>query len=282
MAREGKTRVNGQPGRVVSVRPEWIGWKGDIAHPASPAGGSGLGHFRPAWPLRDSSDDRAEIWHSTVDEHILLADARPPTAPNPPPDTVVESFATPWSQDKGLFDVSIEGNILADGTADGIGTRARVDKLPKWPKPIRSSKDERIVESFKGRWVWHAKVEIQTSFPHRDCAGEVSGYGRGTTPEDVNARNITLGFHESCHRADMIEFLKTHPMPLPKLKPGMTMAEFELERGGFAKLVTDYLQAMALDTETRTDEVGHRKSTKGRFVHAVPPEYEKRQSRCPR
>jgi len=84
----------------------------------------------------------------------------------------------------------------------------------------------------------------------------------------------------------MIEYLKAHPLPLPKLRPGMTWDEFQTERGGFSKLLKSYLNAMDRDTETRTDEVGHRKSeydkTKKGFLHVLPPEFAQRKSQCPR
>ena len=38
-------KVEGKPGSATKVGSEWLGWRGTIAHPDSPAGGGGPGHF---------------------------------------------------------------------------------------------------------------------------------------------------------------------------------------------------------------------------------------------
>ena len=67
-------------------------------------------------------------------------------------------------------------------------------------------------------------VTIQTRFgtgkPDDDSA-----YGRGTTPGDIAAGNVTLGFHESCHRKDMISYLTNTPLPAFTGKPKMNTDE---------------------------------------------------------
>lgn len=88
-----------------------------------------------------------------------------------------------------------------------------------------------------------------------------SCYGRGTTPEDVRAGNVTLGFHESCHRNDFVAYLKAHPLPdPPKLTIGMTGSQFEEAVAAFQKAFSAYFKDMDEDSFKRTDEVGYPKS----------------------
>ena len=77
-------------------------------------------------------------------------------------------------------------------------------------------------------------VEIQTTYRQGSNAATASGYGRGTTPEDVaggavDPRSTTLGFHEGMHGLAMVEFLEQHPPPQFRGTVGMTEAAFRAE-----------------------------------------------------
>jgi hypothetical protein len=62
--------------------------------------------------------------------------------------------------------------------------------------------------------------------PGYDPSGR-SGYGRGTTSEDVRAGATSLRFHESRHGADWFEFLRQNPPPVFRGAAGMSMSDFQ-------------------------------------------------------
>ena len=75
--------------------------------------------------------------------------------------------------------------------------------------------------------------KIRTNYGlHADPSGH-SAYGRGTTVADMADESTrTLAFHESCHRADFIGYLKDHRKGFPTFggRVGMTDDEYKAAR----------------------------------------------------
>ncbi|HJY85046.1 MAG TPA: hypothetical protein VKK81_28680, partial [Candidatus Binatia bacterium] len=72
---------------------------------------------------------------------------------------------------------------------------------------------------------------IQTFYGRGSTTSSTSGYGRGTTKEDVAGGRVTphstsLGFHEGQHGLDYVEFLESHPPPAFTGTVGQTNAQF--------------------------------------------------------
>jgi hypothetical protein len=86
------------------------------------------------------------------------------------------------------------------------------------------------------------KFTVQTKYGPEVKATDNSAYGRGTTDDDKKNGNTSVGFHESCHRENYLEYIKAHPVP---------DTDDELKT---------YLENMHEDTESKTDEVGDKKS----------------------
>lgn len=124
-----------------------------------------------------------------------------------------------------LFDVEVDAAVISDATWAESGTSFSTEK---WiGARAVSPRKQRTVEHFDTKFVWKMTIAIQTVYVDPKDASRVSCYGRGTTDADVRNRNVTLGFHESCHRADFVTYLTTHPLPaLPKLQVGMPWDEF--------------------------------------------------------
>lgn len=96
-----------------------------------------------------------------------------------------------------------------------------------------------------------------------------------TNPRSLGVLDITLGFHESCHRNDYVAYLGVHRLPdPPKLAIDMTVADFEKATAVFGKELKAYFKAMEAESVANTDEVGHCKSTWVRtrtcFQHTLP------------
>lgn len=134
---------------------------------------------------------------------------------------------------------------------------------------------DRKILSFDGKFAWRDTITIQTSYASNASPIAVSCYGRGTTDEDVRSRDVTLGFHENCHQNDYVRYLRSHALPdPPQLALGMSESDYKKALAAFDKSLRAYFKAMERDSETQTDEVGYRKSTRKRtgkcFEHVLP------------
>ena len=73
----------------------------------------------------------------------------------------------------------------------------------------------------------HMLARVQTLFgPGYDPSGR-SGYGRGTTSEDVGKGDTSLRFHESRHAQDWFDFIAANAPPVFKGQIGMSWEDFE-------------------------------------------------------
>lgn len=100
------------------------------------------------------------------------------------------------------------------------------------------------------------RIRVQTRYPRNMQPDGRSGYGRGTTREDIAAGNTTLRFHEGQHGADYVRFVRTHPAPQFGGRVGMTVAEFNAAIATYRREVTAYSAALDADSLQRTDCVG--------------------------
>jgi hypothetical protein len=142
-----------------------------------------------------------------------------------------------------------------------------------WPQ-YQADTHHKIVK-FIGKVAWHDTITIKTTYPTGARPEQLSGYGRGTTSDDIRNGDITLGFHESCHRRDYVAHLRANVLPdPPALKTGMTIAEYKKAVTAFEGKLKDYYTAMEAASVAQTDEVGYSKSTYERtgepFRHIVP------------
>lgn len=152
--------------------------------------------------------------------------------------------------------------IVADGVGGKAGAETQYSGANRWSSPGYGPLVDGKIDRFKGKFVWRGTIEIQTLYARGVKPDAYSCYGRGTAVGDVRAGNVTLGFHEACHRDDFVAYLKTHPLPdPPPLAVGMTEAQFRQALGDFQEAFNTYFQDMEHDSFTRTDEVGHAKST---------------------
>jgi hypothetical protein len=268
-------RAAGQPGTVVTVDPAWVGWAGDIAHPQSPLGAGGPGRFRPV--PEDEAPEQPNA-PSPFEPVPLGTGSKPPAAkaPNPPPSTTPQNLGVLKAKQSDLLDVNVDAEIVADGSGGPAGgAETKFSGGSAFSSPGYKRDGHHKIVSFDGKLEWKGTVKIQTSYASNARPRDVSCYGRGTTAADVAAGNITLGFHESCHRADYVAYLKSNPLPdPPALAIGMTEGDYKAAFATFKKALADYFKDLEQQSKTNTDEVGFKLSThvstKKCFVHVVP------------
>jgi hypothetical protein len=95
-------------------------------------------------------------------------------------------------------------------------------------------------------------VTIWTDYGPNVTARSSSGYGRGTTSEDVRLGNTSLGYHERTHSRDFLRFMANTPPPAFTGTVGMTVAQFRLA----VRAYTRALARISRDSELATDCVG--------------------------
>jgi hypothetical protein len=264
----------GESGDVVRVGSEWSGWSGRIAHPDSPVGGGGPGHFS-RMPLGQRDSDLPSPWSPRPAPAMPLEGQPVPAPTKRAPVTVAKQLGVLKHIQDALFDVHVEAEIVADGgAAPSVGAETSFKGGGQFTSPKATTADKKVT-SFTSKFTWKGTIRIQTAYASNADSNHVSCYGRGTTDEDVKARTITLGFHESCHRDDYERYLAANALPdPPKFAVGMTIDEYKQAHAGFDSAIKAYFAKMASESIARTDEVGFplsmRKATKKCFQHTVP------------
>lgn len=201
----------------------------------------------------------------------------PRRAPNPPPVTNT-STSTVKKETSADVDIDISVEVVADasdgalpaGTAD---TSFNNDTVRVATPAIAWSEraGKKIVSKLTTPFSMKGVITIQTSYGPSAMANRPSSYGRGTTEEDIKAGDTTLGFHESCHRADLLAYLGANPLPTFIGKVGMTTSEFERAGKSIRASVTAYFVQMQKQSESKTDEVGYTKSSYTKFGPRAAP-----------
>jgi hypothetical protein len=188
-----------------------------------------------------------------------LTGARMPKAAQSPPVTKPRSLGVLKSVQSDWVDVKVEAEILADGS--GSSAKTSFNPGAGWSAPGYSTDAAQKIVGFTGKFTWHATITLQTVYAAPGDASKVSCYGRGTTDEDVRDGNVTLGFHESCHRSDFTSFLTGNPLPdPPALKLAMSEKEYKKQIKVFDEKLKAFFRTMNDQSEAGTDEVGHPKS----------------------
>ena len=252
------------------IHRSWFGWTDDVAHPDAGQGGGGPGRFTSAGPLAGADEDLfGDLPRGSTLPHPrrpgpvsdAAAEASGPKK-NAPPATVEEEFDL-LTRDEEFVKIAVKAKVKADGSSKDPNTHAVTDvSLPGYDLASAFSKDNVTVSSFTKKFTWKGTVVIRTLYGPGVKAQDLSCSGRGTTQSDVQNGDITLGFHESCHRADYLRYLRANPLPAPpKLEIGMTMADFNKDMTDFVAAFDAYHPAMKADSEQNTDEIGHKLST---------------------
>jgi hypothetical protein len=189
---------------------------------------------------------------------------RPINPPNPPPVTTPTKFQMKKLSDARM-DIDVSGEVLADGTESGLGMRALTRLNPKGATlafPRYETDDQAPFKVLKEttKFILKGSVTIKTVYDPNGGPTEPANYGRGTTDADKKNKDTTSGFHESCHRTDYTNWLRTKPIPEFKGKVGMNKAAYEQACSDFEKAWDKYFADAEADSETKTDEVGYTKT----------------------
>ncbi len=268
----------GHSGTGVRVGHEWTGWKQNVCHPQAPDGAGGPGNFAARTPLNldAESDLPSPRQPGAIGVEPLAKAADKPKPPNPPPlQTAVLSLGVLEEISAEFVDCKIEAEILAD-VIGGVEKEAVTDfTKPSLKAPQYDSSADGKILKFRGKFTFKGAIQIQTKYASEKEPGGLSCYGRGTTKTDVKNRDITLGFHESCHRADYEDYLNAHVFPNPPaMSIGMRVVDYEKQTAAFVKALNQYWEQMKAYSIQKTDEVGFTLSewnqTGNCYTHLLP------------
>ena len=217
--------------------PESLRSDQPFAHPRVPSDPGGPGFFRSAPQNADTLagfDDNPELFtHPMAPVKLDAQPGGPATqldasadakevkvAPLPPPATkeeVKDVFVE--TTDKHEINVKIE--VFKDGKFD----QKDVAETKFDGKPVAITfptanyefvEGVKKIKSLTGKFMLKGNIKVKTLYGPNAAATDLSHYGRGTTEEDKKSGNVTLGFHEHCHRMDFLKFSVDKKGKIPK------------------------------------------------------------------
>lgn len=193
------------------------------------------------------------------------------TPQNPPPATVPNKVIIKKLKNAQV-DIDVSAEVIADGTTNDSSIKGRTTFDPKgaipdgkggtvfFQTPGMSWEKKgglEVVTKLSGPVLIKGTITIQTIYGPDADATMTSGYGRGTTPEDEKAGDTSLGFHESCHRRDFLDYLNGTPLPVFGGKVGIARTLYNQAATAFATAMQKYFTDMDATSTRRTDDVGY-------------------------
>ena len=242
--------------RPKAVPGQWINDSGRVAHPDSPQGRGGPGSFRSAGVFGASyADDllpsaEAPNGHGVDPSLIALAEGEEEkkVAKQPPPKVSADA------KEEVVHKV-ITLKLKADKSGVSGITGAATDFDSVASGKISSQRNDKgVVTSFTNgvTWVVTLGTSYGTGKPEEDAA-----YGRGTTVDDVKAGNVTLGFHEACHRDTLLAYFRNTAPPAFDGAVNDSGTDFDTKVNTFMTAVDDYFTAARTQNVASVDEVGN-------------------------
>jgi len=241
---------------ALTTADPWVSRDGTVAHPDAPRGGGGSGRFhRPGNARVSPTDDGLPNPFAPVPQTLDPLDiqqfgqqlqAKAAAKKNPAPRVTRDSTQT-------IHGMTV--TVKADATgATGI-TGAQTDCNDQSSGSISYAFDSHHkITSFTN--TIHMSATIQTRYG-TGSPDDISAYGRGTTVADQQAGDITLGFHESRHRADYLNFLRNTPIPQFSGTNGMTEQDFTQATDDYKRAWEKYFKDLSDKSVSDTDEVGN-------------------------
>ena len=242
--------------------------------PNAPAGGGGPGYFREPFSLNEDGSPSLSIAHPKgPSARLWVAQAKTPsegtgttpTKVKAPPVTKPSTSDVKKESNKEM-DIDVKVKILADRKSSKLRKKAaktsfNFKKLTYNYPNVDLDRKTKTITKIKSKYIFKGYIPIQTLYGKKAKAKDKSVYGRGTTKADKSSGNITLGFHESCHRQDYLDYLKDNPLPkFKKIKIGDSKADYLDAIQDFKDKLEQYRKDMNAESVKNTDEVGYKLS----------------------
>jgi hypothetical protein len=245
----------------------WVTPPNVVAHPNAAANGNGPGSFQNPAQLGTNGNVFGSFPHPQApgSQQLDPADLQDKaqelqTAPQKPPPLITQD------ETKTINGISVTiktDQMNASGVTEGEGdTAMAVDPGSTPGFDHDGPADESKIDKKKNKVTKIVDpmpvitATIQTRYKSSSSPAGKSAYGRGTTEQDKKDGNTSLGFHESCHRQDHMDFVKNNALPKFGGKVGQTIEAYESEVDKYNDAVTKYQDKSAEESEKTTDQVG--------------------------
>jgi len=184
--------------------------------------------------------------------------ATTPLKVNPPPKTKPVDRSITRTQGTTVTKVIV--SVLADETSASAKGEAHtgVDTLQVVQTDPNIKVDAAGVKVTKetSRATFSGTLSIQTKYKPGADSGGKSAYGRGTTKADIANGDVTMGFHESCHRKDFFDWYTTKSFPQFKGTVGMTVQNYDKKLEEWKNAWAQFGKKASAASYKSTDEVG--------------------------
>lgn len=232
----------------LTLAPGWLGSDNGVVHPDAPQGGGGAGYFRTPGAVAGEGElatlphpdapaattmDPVQQQQAQALQDAAAARKPPPLVDADGPEQDIQGMKVTVLQD--AYGIASAGDATTEMKESGGGAKFSGDI---------------------GNFTWETfpwTVTIQTLYGSGQPDAD-SLYGRGTTPEDIKNGNVTLGFHESCHRQDLLDYLKNNAPPAFTGVPKMTTAEANAAISKYKTECKAYFEKGRTGSVAATDE----------------------------
>jgi hypothetical protein len=267
-----------------------VGSSGQVAHPDSPRGGAGAGHSSLPASLGTERNGTEPLPHPQApgarnrlvtgqDVIELRRDGvaldtgtvgEPPAVPlaNAPPKTAPDTFHV-TRKVAGKEDTDVKVEVLEDGTdlRAGRDWDARTFLDPSgltqdFPTYEISTADQnkppsqQKVVQLNGVYSITGTVTIQIRYGSLAKPTSPAAFGRGTTADDRARGDTTMGFHESRHLADFVQWLRGRPLPQFTGKVGDSVQRYKKACDECAAALDKHFRDAEAHSRSQTDQVG--------------------------
>jgi len=154
----------------------------------------------------------------------------------------------------GNVNVVIEPDVRGASGVKGGDTGEDLELSPQ-NIPGYSYDAKGIVKDFPG-YTPTATLKIVTRYEAGVKPEFISGYGRGTTPEDIANKATGLRFHEGSHGEDYINFVRNNPLPVFVGKNGDTVRAFKNAQQSYLDALSAWGKKIKNLSQRQTDCVG--------------------------
>jgi hypothetical protein len=279
------------PNDIAPLLPEetpspWVSTSGVIAHPEAPTGAGGPGFFRTAGQIDSHGNRSITLLHPSTlagrqhllkeeEHHRLALNQAIPLQRNKAPTTKIKSLKINKTINKTVNQkvvstvVDVTVSILADQLDDTSITKGKATTGPdasqialKFPTASTDNATGKII-SETGKATYQGTITIRTNYRPGANKNKKSAYGRGTTKSDVTNGDVTMGFHEKCHRDDLFDWYTKKEFPAFGGHVGMSIKDYQEAQQALEDAWDDFQKAASQNTYDLTDDVGN--PTEARF-----------------
>lgn len=252
--------------RGKAVPGTWLNESGRVAHPHSPAGLGGPGAFRsPGVFGKDASDDLlpeadAPVARGVDPSLIALADEATEAKAKRQPAPKVTEDAKPEVVQTVLTIKLLKDRSNVQGIQGAFTDFQHKASGQLFKHVDTEGKVDRFTNTLA--WIITVNTDYGTGIPDEDAA-----YGRGRMKKDEEVGNVTLGFHESCHRELLLDYFRNRTFPSFDGAVGDTGEAFDEKAKTYRSAIQAYFDKARTENEAAVDEIGE--YPKSKYLEAL-------------